>query len=741
MPLRDVHVNSMIQSSDPITFEIISHRLHQVTREMGTTLERVGGTVNTTQLHDYMASLYRANGDLISAGDSMGWHVVCAGYAVKRIIERFGKDDGIWPDDMFLLNDPYLAAIHQSDLYLISPIHHKGQLVAWSATFVHVMDIGAMSPGGNSPGATEICQEGVRVPGVKLVEGGRLRRDVFDMIVGMTRQPVMVGLDLKCEMAANNVARMRMEEMYGQYGTELVDGVSQDMIRYSESILRRRLMEIPDGIWTDNGVIQAGGRDETWKIVLTLKKKADCLVFDFRASDRQAKIGINLPYHATFGACFGAVFSTVGYDLPKNHGAFGPIEVLAAKGTVVDVEYPGPVSLNTTSGGAAVKYVANSVLMQMLSTSKKWQGEVMALNAGGRSARHAGVNQYGMYYVSVLSVGAIAGSGGRSCKDGIDSGGGSLSCSNVEWMEMNFPLLHLFRRHVKDGAGAGKFRGGEGAETALTLHDAPDKRIKGVAMGAAGMKNSGEGIFGGHPAARSVIALLKDTLVWDFIEANRLPEDLHGLGGQMRQLPYCDFDFGKNDVLYIRAASGGGYGDPLERDGKMVVRDVVNGVVSKEAARGIYGVALDRRGELNGRATEKLRAKMRRERLKGAFSGKAFEGERNDGQASYAPCEVVEVWEGGGRKQVRCARCRAKLGELGRNWRENCQVKWLRPTEAGPLMKDLVGHYLLQQFYCPSCGALLQNDLVEKNGKRSEKDRIKPELRRTAPKGANKRSG
>ena len=137
----------------------------------------------------------------------MGWHVACAGFAVKRIIERFENDGGINPDDIFLLNDPYVAAIHQSDVYMISPIHFKGKLMGWSATFVHVMDIGAMSPGGNSPGATEICHEGIRIPGIKLVERGELRKDFFDAFINMTRQPVMVGLDLKCEIAANNVAK------------------------------------------------------------------------------------------------------------------------------------------------------------------------------------------------------------------------------------------------------------------------------------------------------------------------------------------------------------------------------------------------------------------------------------------------------------------------------------------------------------------------------------------------------
>ena len=604
--------NPIISSVDPITFEILSHRLYQIAKEMGTTLERVGGTVNTTQMHDYMASLYLANGDVLSAGDSTGWHVACAGFAVKRIIERFESNGGINPDDVFLLNDPYVAAIHQSDVYMISPIHFRGQLVGWSATFVHVMDIGAMSPGGNSPGATEICHEGIRIPGIKLVDRGELRKDFFDAFINMTRQPVMVGLDLKCELAANNVAKSRMQTLYEQFGPELVTVVSQEMLHYSETILRKRIAEIPDGTWSDTGSIHAG---DTWKVHVTLSKKGDRLLFDFTGTSPQAKKGINLPYHATFGACYDAILCTLAYDLPKNHGALNPIEVIAPEGTVVNPTPPAPVSLNTTSGGATVKFVTNSAMMQMLATSEKWQGEVMALNAGHRLARHAGVNQHGKYYVSTLSEGALDGTGARSYKDGHDTGRG-LSCHNIEWLEANFPLLYLFRRNTKGGAGAGKYRGGTGGESALTVHDAPEGKIKGVALGVAGLRNSGQGMFGGYPGAPSLLLLKEGTRVEEMIAADKSPDQLDDVGGSGRLLPYCEFDIGKNDVLYMRMSSGGGYGDPLEREPERVLNDVEDAIVSREEAKEIYGVVIAVNDlVLDLAATDKLREGLRQERL------------------------------------------------------------------------------------------------------------------------------
>lgn len=605
----------LIRNVDPITFEVLSHRLHQITREMGITLERTGGTVTTTQQHDYNASLYRPDGEIMAAGETYGHHVVCAGQAVKRILERFGKEE-IYPDDIFLLNDPYLAAIHNPDVYIICPIHHENVLVGWSATFVHVSDIGAMTPGGDSPEATEIFQEGIRIPGIKLVERGKLRRDVFDTITHMTRQPEAVGLDLKCEIAANNVAKARLQAMYEEYGPELMNAISSEMIQYTETILRNRIREIPDGVWRESLTIVADGNCQ---LFLTLSKAGDRLIFDFTGTDKQVRKGINLPFHGTCGFCFGAVLYSLAYDLPKNHGVLRPMEVIAPKGTIVHVQYPGPISMSTTSSGFGVGFLASSVLMQMLATSEKWRHEIVAPQASHRNCRHSGVNQYGRYCPFInMAHGALDGNGARVDRDGVDSGGSYMSVPNVEWMELHYPLLYLFRRHATDSAGAGKFRGGAGVESAHMLHDAPEGEIRGVAYGVAGLRNSGHGMFGGNPGAPSVMVLLQNTNANSLVSANKSPVDLSEIGGEPNFLPYCNFELKQNDVLYMRVASGGGYGDPLERDPERVRGDVLNGLVSKAAAREIYGVVLNGEGcQVDLAATQAQRKKIREEELRG----------------------------------------------------------------------------------------------------------------------------
>src|SRR5207253_7116762 len=145
----------------------------------------------------------------------------------------------------------------------------------------------------------------------------------------------------------------RMQEMYAQYGANMLSAICGDMLRHTESMLRKRLAEVPDGEWRATGMIESG---ETWNVKLALKKQGDQLLFDFAGTDPQAKVGINLPYHATVGACFEAVLSTLGYDLPKNQGLFRVMEVRAPEGSVVNVINRGPVSLNTTSGGAVTRY-------------------------------------------------------------------------------------------------------------------------------------------------------------------------------------------------------------------------------------------------------------------------------------------------------------------------------------------------------------------------------------------------
>src|SRR5688572_29911024 len=187
---------------DPITFSIVRHRLFRIVEEAVITLKNVSGSAITNEGHDLMVSLYRADGSLLMGGVGFLHHLTSAAEACKAIIRRF--EGQIGEGDVFLLNDPYTAALHTSDVYLVAPIHHQGQLIAWSACFVHVYDIGATNPGGFAPDARNIFAEGFSSPGIRLVSKGSILEDVMDTFLNMVRSPDMVALDINSMIACNN---------------------------------------------------------------------------------------------------------------------------------------------------------------------------------------------------------------------------------------------------------------------------------------------------------------------------------------------------------------------------------------------------------------------------------------------------------------------------------------------------------------------------------------------------------
>jgi len=238
----------MVQT-DPITFQIVRHRLFNIVEEAVVALKNVSGTTLTAEAHDLMVSLYRADGSLLACGLGFLHHIVPASRAVKYLIQEFSDDPGINEDDIYMQNDAYVAALHAPDVYLIAPIHHGGELIGYVATFVHVTDIGAVDPGGFCPSATSKYHEGFQTRGLKIIEHGRYRKDVIDTFLNMARDSELVALDIRSMVAACNVAKARMQDLLDEYGFEVVDTIEQQLIDRSEQQLRERLLELPDGTW------------------------------------------------------------------------------------------------------------------------------------------------------------------------------------------------------------------------------------------------------------------------------------------------------------------------------------------------------------------------------------------------------------------------------------------------------------------------------------------------------------
>jgi N-methylhydantoinase B len=600
---------------DPITFSIIRHRLFRVVEEAVITLKHVSGSAITNEGHDLMVSLYQADGSLLMGGVGFLHHLTSAAEACKAIIRRFGGQ--IAEGDMFLLNDPYTAALHTSDIYVVSPIHHGGKLVAWSACFVHVSDIGAMNPGGFAPEAQDIFTEGFSSPGIKLIERGELRQDLWDTLLNMVRSPEMVALDLRSMIACNNVARERMLALLEKYSAETVDQACRALIEQSEARLRERLRELPNGHWQSRQYFEVKG--EIYKILLTMTKQDDTLTFDFTGSSPQSKYSVNCSKWASLGGLFAPLFPLLCFDIVWNEGAIRPIKMIVPEGTIVNCTRPAPVSVATVGAIQSVNNAACSTIGKMLAASEKYAEEATAVwHANHFAIFMFGNNQRGRLAIGILTE-TFAGAGGaRTFGDGVDIGGeipNPISrMANVETIEAQFPIRYLFRRKLIDSGGPGKFRGGTGGEMAIVAHDAPDGGIHYVLSGKGPRFPQSDGLCGGYPGA-------VNDYVWvhaprDGNNSDRFAQTLEAIPGEDEPISWGVFPLMGDDALYVRWNGGGGIGDPLDRPPEKVAADLAAGVISKEAASEVYGV-VESAGSLDHRATDARRKALRRARLAG----------------------------------------------------------------------------------------------------------------------------
>ncbi|MDE0155215.1 MAG: hydantoinase B/oxoprolinase family protein [Gammaproteobacteria bacterium] len=661
---------------DPITFSIIRHRLFRVVDEAVITLKNVSGSAITNEGHDLMVSLYRADGTLLMGGVGFLHHLTSAAEACKSIIRRFRGD--IHAGDVFLLNDPYTAALHTSDVYLVAPIHYRGELVAWSACFVHVYDIGATNPGGFCPDAENIYTEGFSSPGIRLVGKGEINRAVMDTFLNMVRSPDMVALDLNSMIACNNVARERMLALIEKYGFETVDETCKTLIARSEEKLRARLRELPDGQWQSRQYLSV--KDEIYRVELTMTKRDDSLIFDFSGSSEQSRYAINCTRWASLGGLFAPLFPLLCYDITWNEGVISPITMIAPEGTIVNCTRPAPVSVATVGAIQSVNNAACTTIGKLLSASEKYAPEASAVwHANHFAVFLFGQNQHNKLAIGILTE-TFAGAGGaRAWADGIEVGGeipNPISrMANVETVEYTFPIRYLYRRRLKDSGGPGRYRGGVGMELSFVPHDAPDGGMHYVVSGKGSKFPMSEGLAGGYPGS-------PNAYIW--VKNNRAKED--AIPGEQQEVDWGVFPLMGKDALYVRWNGGGGYGDPLSRPPQDVARDIRDGLTSPEFAESVYGVIIDTgTGEAEPSLTEKKRTELVAQR-------------KNGGQS--APVAGAPVT---------CKHCGQSLGGTDGNWKESASVQETPMQNlGGPYSSG--GDVLLRSFSCPGCGILVDTE-------------------------------
>ncbi|MGK2939118.1 MAG: hydantoinase B/oxoprolinase family protein [Solirubrobacteraceae bacterium] len=687
-----------------MTFEIIRHKLYQVIDESIIALENVSGSPITNEGHDMMVSLYRADGSLMVGGVGFLQHLTSAAQAVKHIIASFTDDPGIGEDDVYFFNDSYSGALHPPDVYMISPIHDEGALTGFVANFVHVTDIGAIDPSGFSPNARESYQEGFQTKGLKIVEGGRVRKDVVETFLNMVRDPGMTWLDLKSQLAANHVAKKRMKQLFGDYGVETVDAVADALIGQSERLLRDRLLELPDGVWHAREYLDMP--EVTATIELAATKEGDTLTFDFTGSSPQLEVGVNCSYWATWGAMLAPVFPLLAWDMTWNEGVTAPIRLVAPEGTVINAIRPAPISIATVGAVQVVNNVATLVLSKMLGASRAYAERATAVWLGSHAPVFLnGVNAEGEFYIAPVTD-TFAGAGGaRAFADGVDLGGEIANVvsrwANVETQELNAPLRYLFRRVVPDSGGPGKYRGGVSHEYAFAPHETGGHPVGTTLLGKGTRAPMSLGLFGGLPGCNVAFATYRDA------NLNEAPESPAAIrAAEIDDRAWGHVELSGGDVHFARVMGGGGYGDPIDREPDAVLEDVIAGLVTVPTARRIYGVIVDAAaGNIDESSTRERRLEIRSERL-GHPVDPALAVRGDVAVAHRRLCEYLQDVDG----DTQCMWCGHTFSGPS-HWKDQATTLQTATSWAGPDRADS-DEFSLALFCCPNCATLLDIDVM-----------------------------
>ena len=483
-------------SIDPITFEVIRHKLEAITEEQAITLKNVSGSPVVTEATDFNVGIYLADGAIVNMGPQVIFHAGTMSTVIYSIIENFSDNPGINEGDMFILNDPYRGAIHQPDVSIVMPIFHDGRRIAWTGSCAHELDTGGMTFGSWAFAATDVQQEAMLLPGVKLVEKGVLREDIWQMIMGMTRLPHVVGLDFKAMIAANNVAARRFHQLMQRYGVETVDQVMRTEIDTSEARLRERLKLIPDGTYRARDFLDHDGHaNRLYQIEVAAIKRGDTLILDMEGSSPQAPGFINCTRSGLRGALFTGLLPILAPDIRWNEGVLKPVTIKVPEANICNARWPAPVSGATVSTAWVVQNVAVAAMSRMVGVRARagaggpgrHQGAVLGADHGGPD-RDGG--PFGM-----LLMDAMAGGGGAYIDhDGLDgSGDHSIPrprIGNVEVqrsvgpVSLPVPLVHARHRRRRHHARRRNHgASGNAARRRRTAHHGGRPRRAGAEFG------------------------------------------------------------------------------------------------------------------------------------------------------------------------------------------------------------------------------------------------------------------
>ena len=455
-------------------------------------------------------------------------------------------------------------------------------------------EVGGMVPGGFAGDATEVFQEGIRLPPVKIVEAGQDREDIWNIILSNVRTPRYAYGDVKTMIGSLYVGEKSMLELIERYGLETFFEMKEAIKDYSERRMRQELREMPDGVYTYEGyaIDNDGIIDEPLKLRTTVIIEDDEMIVDYSGSAKQARGPVNCTYGVTASATYNALLHLTDKDIPSNHGCYRPVTIIAPPGTIVNVEYPG-----ASVGGNSE--IHPHLVMAIYAALKDALPDRVSAFDGGTSELLAigGIHpDTGEMFVNLSNEGC--GWGGRATKDGNDGQcipNGNCAIAPIEVLETRYPILHREFALYEGSGGAGRNRGGLGYTREIEIRS-EELRVSGFIE-----RNiiEPEGFFGGQPGKTSAF-LVK-------VENRDAYQTMKEAFGTKCDGKFSDIYMHQGDIIRLVTSGGGGYGDPLERDFERIERDIAEQYISREQAEAEYRVVLREDGTVDPEATTRLR--------------------------------------------------------------------------------------------------------------------------------------
>ena len=568
---------------DRITFELLRNTLDTIVDEMTLTMIRTAYSGNIRDGMDFSCAVCDMQGRMVAQGVCVALHLGSMPDAMESVMKKFEGD--IHPGDIFILNDPYCGGSHLPDIFLFKPVFSQGKLLAFLVIVADHIDIGGRVAGGRSVDSTEVYQEGLRIPPVRLQHRGEPVDAIWEIIAQNVRLKHMVLGDLQSCISACQRAEGMLLDTVSKYGSDTLRAWFEEILDYSERITRHALRAIPDGTYSFTDYIDdAITKPEPVEIRLSLKVEGDDVYFDLTGTSAQVPAAINATLSFTKSAIYAAVRTMLPPDLPNNAGVFRPIHVHVPLGTITNPVEPAAVSSRGVTGFRVID-AAMGALAQAAPDRIPATGE-----GGVSSCRIGGRNPDGSTFIVWDSVTGTW--GGRPGSDGIDGCAcfaANLANAPVEVLEAESPVRILQYGLTRDSGGPGRHRGGMGVVREWEM--LADESV--FTMRADRAKFAPWGAAGGQPG-------IKASNVLNPQSENRT------------LAPKLTITLKKGDRFLHQQASGGGYGDPLEREPLAVLRDWRNERVSIEHARDAYGVAIDAAtGCVDEAETSRLRKTLR----------------------------------------------------------------------------------------------------------------------------------